>query len=207
MGALIEAGLAARNYPGQSVSGDRSLVQPFPGGVLVAVVDGLGHGAPAAQAADIALASLRSHARETPEDMVQRCHQALKGTRGVVLSLASIDARDGTLAWLGVGNVDAMLLRLSGGPSSREALLTRSGVVGYQLPPLRPARLGIMPGDLLVFATDGLRSGYVAGLSPLDPLLRQQPAQAIAEDLLSGFGRANDDALVLVVRWRGEEGT
>lgn len=206
MGALIEAGLAARAHPGQTVSGDRSLVQPFPGGVLVAVVDGLGHGAPAALAAETALACLRSHARETPEDAVQRCHQALKGTRGVVLSLASIDARAETLAWLGVGNVDCLLLRLSGGPPSREALLTRSGVVGYQLPPLKPVRLGIVPGDLLVFTTDGLRSGYIAGLSPLDPRLRRCPAQAIADDLLAGFGRPNDDALALVVRWLGEEG-
>ena len=41
---LIERGVASLTMSGQSQSGDRHLVQPYTNGLLVAVVDGLGHG-------------------------------------------------------------------------------------------------------------------------------------------------------------------
>jgi negative regulator of sigma-B (phosphoserine phosphatase) len=203
MGALIQQGIAARAFPGETVSGDRQVIQSFPDGVLAAAVDGLGHGPAAGAAAGIAAATLESHAGEEPEALVQRCHRALKGTRGVAMSLASIDARTGTMAWLGVGNVDGLLLRATGSPPTREALLTRGGVVGYQLPPLRTSHLPVAAGDLLIFATDGIRSDFATGLSPVDPLLRHQDAQEMADRLLARFGKTTDDALVLVVRYLG----
>lgn len=203
MGALIEQGVAARAFPGENLSGDRHLVQPFPNGVLIAAVDGLGHGAAAAAAAKIAVATLESHAEEEPEALVHRCHQALRGTRGVVMSLASINAPEGRMAWLGVGNVDGLLLRLSGSPPTREALLMRGGVVGYQLPPLRTSQLPVTAGDLLIFTTDGIRSDFAAGLPIDDPLLRHQEIQEIADRILARFGKTTDDALVLVARYLG----
>jgi hypothetical protein len=61
---LIEWGTAQSVLAGQSVSGDRYLLRPYPDGLLVAVVDGLGHGEMAAAAADIAVATLETHSRE-----------------------------------------------------------------------------------------------------------------------------------------------
>src|SRR5207247_350114 len=49
--ALIEWGVASLAMPGEAESGDRHLVKSVGTGVLVAVVDGLGHGAGAASAA------------------------------------------------------------------------------------------------------------------------------------------------------------
>ncbi len=72
----------------------------------MAAVDGLGHGGAAADAAALTIATLENHPDEAPEALVRRCHQLLKGTHGVVMSLASIDAREGMMAWLGVGNVE-----------------------------------------------------------------------------------------------------
>jgi len=51
--APIEWAVAELAQPGQSESGDRHLVLPTPDGGLVAVVDGLGHGAEAANAAKV----------------------------------------------------------------------------------------------------------------------------------------------------------
>jgi negative regulator of sigma-B (phosphoserine phosphatase) len=203
MGALIQEGIATRTFPGESVSGDRCVVKPFPDGALMAAVDGLGHGQAAGAAAEIAIATLEGHAGEAPEALVRHCHEALKGTRGVAMSLASIGAREGKLAWLGVGNVDGLLLRTGGSPPTREALLTRGGVVGYQLPPLRTAYLSVAAGDLLIFATDGIRSGFAAGAPLTDPLLRRQDVQEIADRILARFGKTTDDALVLVARYLG----
>jgi negative regulator of sigma-B (phosphoserine phosphatase) len=203
MGALIQQGIAARAFPGENVSGDRPMVKLVPNGVLMAAVDGLGHGKAAGAAAEIAVATLEDHAEEEPEALVQRCHRALKGTRGAAMSLAAIDAREGKMAWLGVGNVEGLLLRTAGSPPTREALSMRGGVVGYQLPPLRTAYLPVTAGDLLVFTTDGIRSDFATGLSLIDPLLKHQDVQEIADRILARFGKTTDDALVLVVRYLG----
>jgi negative regulator of sigma-B (phosphoserine phosphatase) len=203
MGALVEYAIAARAFPGERVSGDRALVKPFSHGVLAAAVDGLGHGEAASNAAGIAIATLDGHAEEAPLALTQRCHKALRGTRGVAMSLASINAYDGMMTWLGVGNIEGLLLRVSASSPTRESLSMRGGVVGYQLPPLHAAHLPVTAGDLLFFATDGISSEFTKALSPSDPMLRHQPAQEIADRILARFRKLTDDALVLVLRYPG----
>ena len=179
-------------------SGDQCLVQPSGGRVLLAVVDGLGHGEKAAEVAELTIAVLREHAHEQPESLFQRCHRKLVGTRGVVMSLASLDVAGQTLTWLGVGNVEGVLLRADGG-QRRESILLRGGIVGYRLPALRPTTIDLTRGDVLLLATDGLRSAFAqdvrSGCS----------AAEMAGDLLARHLRGNDDALVLVARYLGVE--
>ncbi|MBI3303159.1 MAG: SpoIIE family protein phosphatase [Deltaproteobacteria bacterium] len=203
---LIKWGVAARALAGQTASGDLHVGTPFPGGVLVGVVDGLGHGEEAAAAANIAVATLAAYAHESVIPLLQRCHEQLKGTRGVVLSLASFNAQESAMTWVGVGNVEGVLWRadVDARPASVSIPL-RGGVVGYQLPPLRAAVLPVTRGDLVVFATDGIRSSFAQGLPLSDRLLRQAPdgPQHIADRILAQYGKNTDDALVLVVRYLG----
>ncbi len=195
---LIEWGVAAMPFPGQSVCGDRHVVARHPAGVLVGVVDGLGHGPGAAAAAAIAVATLEGAAAVPVASLVQRCHLALEPTRGVVMTLASINAQEGTLTWLGVGNIEGTLFRAARTASPpQESVSLRGGVVGYQMPPLRPQVVPVGLGDVLVFVTDGIRSGFSRdiGLSG--------PPQRMADELLARHARGTDDALVLVVRYLG----
>src|SRR5438876_7262583 len=108
---LIGWGVASRPLPGEIVCGDRHLIKPITDGVLLAVVDGLGHGAEALTAAKTAIAVLESHAEEPLTALVNRCHQALMKTRGVVMTAATLRWFENKLTWLGVGNVEAILLR------------------------------------------------------------------------------------------------
>ncbi len=181
---------------GQVVSGDRSVVAPFPNGVLAAVVDGLGHGAQAAAAAEIAAATLQAHASEPVIPLVRRCHDALARTRGVVLTLASLNGPDHTMTWLGVGNVEGVLLRGATRPP-RDSVLLRGGVVGYQLPPLRASVLTLARGDTLILATDGIKGTFA------DDLVLADSPQQIADHILAHCNKTIDDALVLVVRYLG----
>jgi phosphoserine phosphatase RsbX len=127
--------------------------------------------------------------------LVERCHEGLRATRGVVMSLASIDPEHGMMTWLGVGNVQGVLMRAGARKGSvPEMLLLRGGVVGSQLPALQAAVLPIVDGDTLVFVTDGIRGEFVEGLSALES------PQRAADRILKQHGRGNDDALVLVVR-------
>ena len=195
---LIEWGIATQAAAGYDESGDNYLVESFTDGTLVAVVDGLGHGPQAANAAETAITALRGRTHEPIATLVKRCHEASRRTRGVVISLASF-REDHTMSWLGIGNVNGILLHPpgAGSTSNRERLLPRGGVVGYQLPTPRPVTISVRPGDTLVFATDGLRSALVEDID-----LDQEPQQ-MADDALARYGRGTDDALVLVARYVG----
>ena len=200
---LIDWAVAARTLAGQTVSGDQSIVQPFPGGVLVAVVDGLGHGEEATAAANLAIAVLREHADESVVALLQRCHHRLKGTRGVVMSLASFSGQTRAMTWAGIGDVEGVLLRAAySAQPARESILLRGGVLGYQLPLLRATTVSVTGGDLLIFATDGIRSGFAQAPLLNNPLIRQAAdgPQQLANRLLADYGKETDDALVLVAR-------
>jgi len=55
----------------------------------------------------------------------------------------------------------------------------------------------VAPGDLLIFATDGIREGFAEGL-PTDATPQQ-----LADQILARSGKGTDDALVLVARYAG----
>ena len=193
---LIEWGVASLTMSGQSQSGDRHLVQPYTNGLLVAVVDGLGHGEQAAAAADLAVTTLIKHAPESVIALLGLCHDALRKTRGVVMSLASFNELDRALTWMGIGNVEGMVIRAEGSPHSRhEYLLLRGGVVGAQLPSLGASIIPLMQGDTLVFTTDGIRGGFAKKLFASDP------PQVMADRILAKYSKGSDDALVFVARF------
>jgi phosphoserine phosphatase RsbX len=194
----IEWAVAELAQPGQSESGDRHLVISTTHGGLVAVVDGLGHGADAASAAQVAVQALERGGDRPIVQLFRDCHQSLIGTRGAVMSVAAFSFADETMTWLGVGNVEGRLLPapVSRGPRP-DALLVRGGVVGVQLPPLVSKIIPIRRGDTLIVATDGIRSEF------LDALLPYQAPQALADHVLARWGTQTDDALVLVVRYLG----
>ncbi len=196
---IIDWGVSERAFAGAAHSGDQYLVEPFPQGVLVVVVDGLGHGPEAFVAAHRATEVAAQHAGEPVDDILRRCHDALKGTRGAVMSVAALRSDEGRMAWLGVGNVEGALFRTTPGGirAERQALLPRPGVVGYRISALHVAVLPIVPGDTVIFATDGIASAFLE-----DPPLHLSPQQ-LADDTLVRFGRATDDALALALCYRG----
>jgi len=196
----LDYAVAARGLGGAAVSGDLHWAQPTRRGMRVAVIDGLGHGTDAAYAAETARATLAAVPDETPERLVESCHQSLRATRGAALTLAELDARRGEMAWLAVGNVEGLVLRVGAdGVRKKIYVLARGGIVGHRLPPLRAQTLALQPGDLLILATDGIGAGFDQALDP------HAPPQRNADAVLWRYGRDADDALVLVGRWRGPD--
>lgn len=195
--SAIEWGAACMAQPGQELSGDHYLVESAPPFMFFGVVDGLGHGAKAANAARVAVEAMRGFGADDLASVAKRCHQALIGTRGVVMTLASFDMEADTLTWLSVGNVTGLMMCAD--PSvipARQHLLLRGGVVGYRLPPLRTFTETLSRGDTLILATDGLRSSF------LEDIPMGKPAQQMADHLLLNHSRQTDDALVVVARYR-----
>jgi negative regulator of sigma-B (phosphoserine phosphatase) len=195
---LIEYGVATFVLPGQSESGDHHLVCCHKTGILIAAIDGIGHGEEAGAAAKAAVSLLKTRADEQVISLVKKCHGNLRMTRGVVLSLASIDPLHGMMTWIGVGNVQGALMRTGASKGvAEQELLLRAGVVGCQLPPLQATVLPIAEGDTLIFATDGVKSEFIKSLSSLEA------PQRAADRILEQYCRGNDDALVLVARLTG----
>jgi negative regulator of sigma-B (phosphoserine phosphatase) len=194
--SIAQWGMATRARKGEADSGDRHLVVEQPEGVLMAVVDGAGHGPEAAAAAEQAMQALRKAAAGTDlVDMVNHCHEQLRGTRGGVIGMGLLNAREQSLSWLGVGNVEAAVFSKSRRKPARLPL--RSGVIGMWLPALKPYTLALEPDDLVVFATDGVDNRFTDELQPSgDP-------QTLAERIVRDYGLQSDDVLALVVRYTG----
>jgi len=192
----IEAAFATLPLPGQSESGDLSLIKRVGKGTLIAVVDGLGHGEDAASAAHAAVGALDRYSREPLIELVRRCHEALVGLRGVVLGLAYLDPQAATMAWLGVGNVGGVLLRADlGNRPSRITLVPSAGFIGAEQARPMTRSVPLALGDTVILFSDGIRDGFAESL-----VLSNTP-QEIADSLITRQVKGNDDALVLVARY------
>jgi phosphoserine phosphatase RsbX len=197
----VEWAVAELARPGQSESGDHYVAMEIPGGAIVGVVDGLGHGAEAANASKTAVRSIERHADKPLIRLIQECHRSLVGSRGAVISVASFSVAEERMTWLGVGNVEGLLLRAQAASTpSREFLLLRGGVVGVHMPALTATIVPVVPGDTLILATDGVRSEFVDEVRT-----HRDGPQALADRILERFGRGTDDALVLVARFLDEK--
>jgi len=193
--ASLDRGVAGVAHDGESRSGDLAVFVPTAAGGLACVIDGLGHGPEAADAAEICADVVRANAELGARELLGACHEALLSTRGVVMTAAWFDLERSEVSWAGVGNVDARLVR--SGPEQREDVaLVFGGVLGYRMPRVRAATMALERGDLLVMITDGID----AAISPA--LAGGGSAQALADRILAQHGKGTDDALAVVVRYR-----
>jgi negative regulator of sigma-B (phosphoserine phosphatase) len=196
-GPSVDWSVASRPKPGEALSGDVATACVRDGRLVMAVIDGLGHGAEAAAAASLAAAAVEEHAAEEPAALLAKVHTRLAGSRGAAATVVALDLATGRLAWLGVGNVDGVVVRsdATARPAVHGVFLA-AGVLGAQLPSLRPmGPIDLRHGDTVVVATDGVRADLAdVGRASLR-------AADLAEAILAKHGEANDDALVLVARW------
>ena len=194
----LEWGATARSRSSTASSGDLAVVTRVPAGAVIAAVDGLGHGAPAAHAACAAAAVVRRSAGGDLVSLVRDCHAVLRETRGAAMSIAFLSAAESTLTWIGIGNVQGWLVAMAPSASSvKSSLPLLSGVLGQQLPTLTTTTLKVRRGDVLIFATDGVATAFVDSLDLIGT------PKDIADRILADYGRAGDVALALVVRYLG----
>lgn len=192
----IETAFAELPLPGQVESGDLCLVKRVGKGTLLALVDGLGHGQDAASAAHAAVGAIERYARESLVELVQRCHQALVGLRGVVLGLAYLDPQAASMTWLGVGNIGGVVLRAdTKARPSRVSLVPNAGFIGAEQPHAKARAVSLTARDTVVLYSDGVKDGFT------DSLVLANSPQEIADFIIARHTKGNDDALALVARY------
>jgi serine phosphatase RsbU (regulator of sigma subunit) len=188
----VSVAVATRAFPGESVSGDAWQVDWDGPACRIAVIDGLGHGPMAAAAAAQATGALAADPTMDPVAAIRSCHDALTGTRGAAMLVVRIDVPAGLLTLAGVGNVEARLWQESRGTR----LMTDRGIVGSTMPRMRPIDLDLNGPWLLVIHTDG-----VSGRFSVEELLDAgTEAKSLPDAVLARWGRATDDATVLVAQ-------
>jgi serine phosphatase RsbU (regulator of sigma subunit) len=174
------------------VSGDAVVVQPIEHGLLVAIVDVLGHGPEANEVAQVIEAWLGRYGSANVAGMIQNLHQHLKGTRGAAAGLCAIDAGLSRLEYVGVGNT---VMRRLGGLETR--LVSHDGVLGQNMRTPRPQSLQLEPGDLVLLYTDGVSDRFT--LTEYPSALQHSPKEVV-ENVVKRFGKGHDDAACIAVR-------
>lgn len=180
-------------YPGEQHCGDAWSYHVEPGRALAILVDGLGHGFGAAEAAREAVHTFHANAKLAPAELIGCIHDALKKTRGAVAAVAEIRPAERSLSFAGVGNIAAVYMR---GLESR-SLVSHNGTLGATAARIQEFRSAWNPGSMMVMHTDGVQTRW--DLNAYTGLTARHPA-IVGGALLRDFRRHRDDAGVVVIK-------
>jgi anti-sigma regulatory factor (Ser/Thr protein kinase) len=188
-------GAFTRPSDGQGDNGDAYFVKRVGDRLLLAVIDGLGHGAGAREAALGAVGSIDKHVSAPVEVIIRATHEALRPTRGAVLGLAAIDLLTGEIEYGGIGNTDFRALGLTG----TLRFISLNGTVGSRLERVKVFSDRLPKVATIVMTTDGISERWdpdrYPGLIGLHP-------QLLCAAVMRDFSRPTDDATILCGRLR-----
>lgn len=189
--AVFEVAGVSVAMPGEQVCGDAWGVVTDRGRAVIGVMDGLGHGTLAAEAATAAIAAVSGRTDGTSQEILTRIHEALRHTRGAAGTVVSIEPRGAVITVAGVGNVAAAVVADG---HVRQAV-SLGGILGHDVRMFRQYQYPWPAGALLVMHSDGLASHW-----SLDsyPGLRLRHPALVAAVLYRDHQRGRDDVTVVV---------
>jgi serine phosphatase RsbU (regulator of sigma subunit) len=160
--------------------------------VSLLVVDGLGHGPLAFEAAEAVAAIFEKSPFDAPRAHIEAAHASISSTRGAAMAVAQIDLQAGKLTYAGVGNIAGSLIRAG----ASRGLFSHNGIVGHQLRKVQEFEYPFDAQSILIMHSDGLQTRW--SLDKYSGLVRQC-APVIAGVLYRDFKRGRDDATIVVV--------
>jgi anti-sigma regulatory factor (Ser/Thr protein kinase) len=190
----MQLGVVNVSKPGQEVCGDSWGAERRDDYFAVMVADGLGHGLEARTASSEAIRMLHTNPELLPKMLLERTHQALRGTRGAAVSIARVDYAKGEVSFAGLGNVSAQIYS---GSQGGQHLVSMNGTAGHNGLRLREFRYPWPANGSLVFYSDGLLTG--TGLAGYPGLALHDPS-LIAGVLYRDFSRGHDDSTVVIAK-------
>jgi anti-sigma regulatory factor (Ser/Thr protein kinase) len=191
---FVVGGLSAP-LRGEAVCGDAWAVAPAHGGLALLVVDGLGHGPYAAEAAQAAVSVFGAGRGQAPATLLENMHARLRGTRGAAAAVTTVPPGTGVVAHCGVGNISACLVE----GSDVRHLLSHHGTLGYAAPRIAVSERPWTGRATLILASDGISQRW----QPEDwPGLWVHHPAVTAGVLYRDHARARDDATIVAVARR-----
>jgi anti-sigma regulatory factor (Ser/Thr protein kinase) len=193
----IEVGVVSVPIKGEDVCGDGWGVRKTAESMLLMVVDGLGHGILASDAAREAERIFTGIRSASPTPILEDSHDALKKTRGAAMAVASLHFETQRVSFAGVGNIGASIVT----PEASRGLASHNGTVGHHLHRIQEFTFPWDATSILVMYSDGLKSGW--DLKSYPGIWSKHPG-LIAAMLYRDFTRERDDVTVLVAKNRSE---
>jgi anti-sigma regulatory factor (Ser/Thr protein kinase) len=178
-----------RAVTGEEVCGDAVAVRDGRYRTVVLVVDGLGHGPLAAQAAAVAVRAFEERPYTTAGAAATELHRALAGTRGAAIAVADINADADSVTYAGIGNIAGWIVDTSG----RRGMVSMPGIAGHRARRVQEWRYDLPAGARVVLHSDGLTDKW----TPRPTLVSRDPIIGAAM-LLRDAGTRHDDASVVV---------
>ncbi len=189
----IVLGAVVTPIPGETVCGDAWGYGVGREGPTLILVDGSGHGREANRAAEAALDAFRTNIDVTCTRLMERIHAALAPTRGAAVGVVRLQAGDGSLAFVGIGNVAGAVVNGTG----EKRFVSHGGVAGHLRPRMHEFTYPCGEGALVVLHSDGLSARW--SLDSYPGLAASHPS-LVAAVLYRDFHRARDDASVVALR-------
>lgn len=192
---IFEWGIVNCPVPHETECGDSWRIAERPGELSLMIVDGLGHGPLAAEAAEIAAITFEEHTFGPTSEFFTVADRRMRGTRGAAMAVIQIDGRAKSVRFTGVGNIAANL-RPRHAMTGR-GLVSHNGIVGGEMRKVQEFENECPEDALLVMHSDGLQGRW--SLEKYSGLTYRHPA-TIAGVLYRDFNRGRDDVTVCVVR-------
>jgi anti-sigma regulatory factor (Ser/Thr protein kinase) len=192
-GMQFEIGFVSEPIAGEDVCGDGWAGRPFRDGLRLMVVDGLGHGVLAADAAREAERIFDRSQHESLTMVLQDTNLALRKTRGAAFGLAQVNLERGLLSFVGVGNVATSVVA----PGVSRSLASHNGILGQHMERVQEFTVPWNENSVLVMHSDGLGSRW--DLDRYPGIWSKHPA-VIAALLHRDFCRGRDDVTVVVAK-------
>ena len=177
----------------EEVCGDAWEVIEVTGSLRAMVVDGLGHGSFAGEAAREAVAVFRANPTTGVASTLKLVDQALTKTRGAAGAIVELCPGRGQVTAAGVGNISMRILSDGGSKSFG----CDNGTLGTGVPRIREFTQSWAPGSVLVMHSDGVKTHWTSDDYP--GLARRHPG-LVAGLLYRDFRRERDDVTVMVAR-------
>lgn len=190
----LDAASHSRPCRGEYVNGDISLIEQRGNLMMLAVIDGLGHGPEAHRVSTAAQDYLRDRWSQDVVATMQGLHNELRGSLGAVAGIAVIDMRNGHTRFVGTGNITYRVF----GPRPVR-LLSMAGNLGHQIRSPKEQQHTLSDEDVVLIYSDGIKDRF-----ELEdyPQMRYQSADTITRTVVERFGKPHDDATCVALRIR-----
>jgi len=173
--------------------GDTGIIKEFDHKIFIGIIDVVGHGKEAYKIAVVSKGFLEENYRKDLVEVMKGLHEHLKDTRGAVAGLFLLDLTTGKLKYVEVGNITARIF----GANTRR-IISKPGIIGYAIRTIREERTKLYNNDVLLLYTDGIKEHF-----ELEdyPKLLQDDAKTIVTNIINKFGKKNDDAACIALRF------
>ena len=179
--------------PGENVCGDSWAVSLGPDRVVMMLVDGLGHGPQASDAAVEARMVFVENASRSVVEILELAHRALRKTRGAAMAITELDVPRRVARFAGVGNIAGTIFSAE----STRGMVSYSGIVGREIRKLQEFTYPFPPGAIAMMHSDGIASRCTVNTFP--GLLQRHPS-LLAGMVWREYMRGTDDATLVIAR-------